>query len=181
VASICGDTAIEPDIVEGEPGQFNQDWATIYLPKAINPAPHMIRIPYKCPPEVREYLISAFNLVWLDYRSTTNKFRMALEALLTERKISVYRKRVKGKRLEELPLHSRIDLFRPKNSEAAECLEAVKWLGNHGSHHLGKLKLADVFQAANILEHALELIYTTKISPLKAAKKINKNKGPLHA
>lgn len=160
-------------------GQLYQAIENSLNPISVFPAPYLFPLSTKCPESVREHLKSAFGLIWTDYASCANKLRSSVEALLTERKIATYSKLVKGKPRQPLSLHKRIEIYRAKNKEAAECLEAVKWLGNHGSHGATSLRLEDVLIAADILEYVIALIYDPKPSPPSTAKKINKKKGPV--
>jgi hypothetical protein len=104
---------------------------------------------------------------------------VAVEALLTDKHIPTYSKPAKGKSRKPLSLHDRIAVFRLKDAENAELLEAVKWLGNYGSHHMSNLKVEDVFIAADMLETVIARTYDPQPSLAHTAKKINKKKGPI--
>lgn len=83
-------------------------------------------------------------------------------------------------KIEKFPknLNKRIDKeFRKKESELADLILAVKWIGNEGSH-LGSLKRQDIIDAYSILEHALNKLYDDREKMIKnKATKINKHKG----
>ena len=59
--------------------------------------------------------------------------------------------------------------------KAVELLEAVKWIGNQGTHE-DSLTVADVLKSAAFLHRALELLYETRVDDsdiLDRAKRIN--------
>ena len=161
---------ISQDIVE--------EYVDLFFPEYINPAPPMFDVPDRCPEEIRSCIKQASEMVWVDLESSLNKLRIAAETLLTQQKIPKYHPQQNGKQRRQINLHSRIDLFKLKNSEAAECLMAVKWLGNHASHSGSKLTLEDVLEAADLFSHVMDILYGTKKQTIKNAQKINKKKGP---
>ena len=97
---------------------------------------------------------------------------------MNECKVLKTTKNKKGKRVR-LNLHSRIKLFHTKNADAAISLEAVKWLGNDGSHaNLYSLTIDDLLDGFDLFEDAIERVYVRRAERLsKIAAKINKQKG----
>ncbi|MEQ7155199.1 DUF4145 domain-containing protein [Brevundimonas aurifodinae] len=178
VVSATGNTDLIEVYYYDENGIPDSDYNERYWPLSLNPAPHIFDIPEKCPETASKAITAGFALFWIDRDACGSKWRLAIEELLTELGISRFRKRVKGRPLQTRPLQDRINSFKLKNPEAGECLEAVKWLGNHGTHAGSGLKDDDILKAAEILEHALDLIYVDRQGPIKAARKINKKKGP---
>ena len=63
--------------------------------------------------------------------------------------------------------------------EAAKSLEAVKWLGNVGSHaNLDSLTIDDLLDGFDLFEHTIERVYVRRAEDLrKMAARINKQKG----
>jgi hypothetical protein len=53
-------------------------------PTSVNPPPPLIHIPDGCPAPIRQEVVAAFGLYWLDYSSALNRIRNAIELLLTE-------------------------------------------------------------------------------------------------
>ena len=78
-----------------------------------------------------------------------------------------------------LTLHQRIGLFQNKYADAAPPLEAVKWLGNVGSHaNLNTLTIDDLLNGFELFEHAIERIYVRREEHLRRlASGISKQKG----
>ena len=83
-----------------------------------------------------------------------------------------------GRRVQ-LSLHGRIVQFRANNADAAHTLEAVKWLGNIGSHaNLDTLMIDDLLDGFELFEHAIERVYVRREEHLKKlASVISKQKG----
>lgn len=179
VFSISGTSGVAYYTDEDVDGNLYQSVENEIVLKSVFPPLYMFEIPKECPSSVRDMIVSGFQIFWSDHEGCANKFRMAVELLLTDRKIPTYTKAKPGKKRSPLTLHARIDLFKVKNLDLGTCLEAVKWLGNHGSHS-GKKAIgrSDVFDAAEMLEFVINEIYLKVSNPLKKANKINKKKGP---
>lgn len=159
---------------------FNKD-LILYTPHSFIPTIHLFNIPSKCPLDVREQIIKSFSLFWHDIDSCVNKLRMSLELLMDSQRINKTETLSKGRRTKhQLTLHKRIELFKEKNQKVGELLEAIKWIGNKGSHANKKLIVNEVIDAHDLLEHALNELYEPKIDALyDLAKEINKRKGCL--
>ena len=79
---------------------------------------------------------------------------------------------------QRLSAHKRIDLLKTKQPVAATSLEAVKWLGNEGSHSSAVLTSSHCIESARYLNHALRVLCDkTDVALIKKAKVINKAKG----
>jgi len=103
--------------------------------------------------------------MWVNPDAAANRIRVSIDDLLTALKIPQSRN-----------THERINLFRKKNAKAAEYLEAVKWIGNDGSHETG-LTVNDILDDLELLSYALTIIYPNRDNRIEAlAKKINSNK-----
>lgn len=158
------------------PNEHGDTYASHFKIRAVWPAPALIDLPAETPDLVQDLVRSAAAMLWLDPSSAANRLRTSIEHLLTAQKVQRQR-RVPNKKLYRLRLHERIDLFRAKHPDAAEQLEAVKWIGNEGSHDEG-LTVEQVLAGAEHLEHALKLLYDTAPAALQArARKINKRRG----
>ena len=71
------------------------------------------------------------------------------------------RKGTRDGRPYDVNLHNRIVAFKaakPEYAVAADLVLAVKWLGNVGSHD-HRLRISDVLDGVEILDHTLEQIY----------------------
>ena len=82
--------------------------------------------------------------------------------------------------MRAIDLHTRITDFKNQNSDAADLLLAVKWLGNSGSHaDVATLTRDDMLDGMELLERALHLVYDDTAKRLaKLARDINRRRGP---
>lgn len=152
-------------------------WDTMYSPNFVEPAPYFFQIPEHCPVLVKKELEKAFCLFWLDLASCANSLRIAVELLLTELGVKrVYNS--KGKR-RTYNLHSRIDFYRDDNKQAGDLLEAIKWIGNTGSHAPNfELTREGIIEAFEFFEAAIKLVNNKEERDIqKRAKKVNNRKG----
>ena len=86
--------------------------------------------------------------------------------------------RVKGKPLRPIMLHKRIDAWYTSHHAVADAIEAVKWIGNGGSHD-DSLTVEDVLDGARILELAVKALYDKSEAKLMAkVKVINRSVEP---
>jgi hypothetical protein len=149
-------------------------------PTAITPPPPMIHVPATCPAPIREEVFAAFSLFWIDYSSSLNRIRNAIELLLTKMGIKRFGKKKTGGR-SIIALDGRIQILRNKKvslGDLCDRLLAVKHLGNAGSHP-GDATESDVFDGLDIVEQVLNEIYEKHASVLaKMVKQINARKGP---
>lgn len=127
-----------------------------YTPLFFTPTVHLFVIPAGCPPDVRHEVVKSFSLFWHDIDSCVNKLRQALEWVVggcaTGRPASPAGKE---KPVSEPTLHERIESFKKKNRKVREMLEAVKWIGNKGSHAGHELLVNEAWDAYELLEYAL--------------------------
>ena len=148
-----------------------------FVPVLMDPPAPFIDIPEPCPTDARRELIAAFRLVWVDPNAAGNRIRASLEHLLDAVRVPRKRRTANG-RFERLTLHRRIEVFREKNPALGDSLLAVKWLGNIGSHEAA-LKPDDLFDAFDILEHAIIELWAPPSKAIKQlAAEINRRKGP---
>lgn len=164
--------------IEETPWNVEQVWKIYYQPYAFSEAPPIIEIRDYFPKELEEHLASAFSLFWIDPSSCLNKIRTCVEDILTLKQIPRFSNR--NNRRIRLTLHSRIERYSQQYPETGKFLMALKWLGNEGSHS-GKnseIKRNDLIEAFEILEHAIEAIFSNKANALlRKANSINRRKG----
>jgi hypothetical protein len=177
VATICGNIGFEESHAHDPDGEVYFTWEPFYIPRYIEPAPPVFRIPAECPKRVRVELEKSFALIWTDKESSATRMRSAVEALLDERGVP---KTVisKGKRVV-LTLHNRIEKYKAKDPHTAEKLLAIKWIGNIGSHTAAASQsLDDLMDAFALFANVIDTIYVREDAELhKIAQRINKHKG----
>ncbi|SEO01510.1 protein of unknown function [Actinacidiphila rubida] len=150
-----------------------------YQAKCFVPALPLIREGDSFPQTVKDLLVAASAILYLDPSSAANRVRAAIEELLDLHRVPRTFISKKHKRVR-YTAHKRIELFKerkPKFADAADLLMAVKWIGNDGSHG-NELGVGDVLDGVELLNHALELTYDTSAADLrKRAAAINKHGG----
>lgn len=148
----------------------------IYRVRYVNPPLMILIVPTGTPKPVEDAVESASVILWLSPSAAANRLRHAVEELLTARKVKKTTIGKNGKRVK-LTLHDRIVAFSKTHSDVADALEAVKWIGNGGSHD-SDLTVPDVLTGAEILDLAIKALYDKSDAALKAkVKAINKAKG----
>lgn len=151
------------------------EYSEVFRIKFMNPSVQILKLPSKCPAEVKAYVNSAAQVIFVSPDLASNRIRASIDVLLTEQKIPRF-KVEKGKQVK-LSTHKRIMLFAAKNPEVAGLLEAVKWIGNEGTHN-SSLSMSDILEGLEIYSLSLDLLYGTGTAAVrKKAATINKNKG----
>lgn len=165
-AAVAGTGLVEEFDYEDEHG-YRQCHAEVFFPKYFSPSPALINVPKKCPRNVAAELAAAFVSSWGDFNAAGNCIRSAVELLLDE--LQVPRK---GK------LHHRLEGMKDSHPTVQEHLLAIKWIGNAGSHG-DALTRSDIFDALDIFEHVLELLYVDHVANLRRViASVNENQGP---
>ncbi len=135
-----------------------------------------IDFPEGCPWSFEEQIHYASNILLANPDAAANSIRTAVEKLLTIHKVPRYRTNNKGKRVP-ISMHARIQKLRSREPEVSDMLEAVKWIGNDGSH-TGGLTINDVVDSLELLQHAVDKLYNKQPKMLvKLAKQINSRKS----
>ena len=135
----------------------------------------LVALPGRTPEAVATAVNGAAAVIWTDPNAAANRLRVAVEELLTAN--GQRRFEVKKHKRVRLTTHRRIEEFKQDRSEAAEALEAVKWIGNEGSH-AAELGLADVLEGAGFLGYALRLLYDDEDEQLASRiRSVNRARG----
>ncbi|GAA4728341.1 DUF4145 domain-containing protein [Isoptericola chiayiensis] len=143
------------------------EYSSLYHLRSTLPPLPIIEIPDSCPSEVRDSVTKAAQIIWCDAGAAASRLRFAIEHILDDQNIPRTRSST----------HRRIENFRQTNTRAAEILEAVKWIGNQGTHE-ESLTTADVLEGAKILEHGLTLLYDSSADGIRQrALEINRARG----
>lgn len=147
--------------------------------KFMYPSVDLIKIPDRMPVTLAQILRISFILYWIDFDSCANKLRVFLESFLDLKKIPKQVKISKGNKIKRLQLNDRIKILRKhtKFSGIADRIEAVKWVGNEGSHR-GSVSRELLIHAFELIESLIiETYYKDSNSISKLAKKIISRKG----
>ena len=157
-------------------GTWYGDYADWFMLRAATPGIRLVVTPETTPEEVHAAVREAAAVVWASPASAANALRRAVEEMLDHKRVRKTKVTKKRKRVR-LNTHERIEIFGQTEPSAALALEAVKWIGNEGSHS-GGVSIQDVLDGAEVLAYALELVFGTKTKSIqRRIATINKQKG----
>jgi hypothetical protein len=135
------------------------------IPKGMCPAPPIIRAPSKTPSSITRELDLAFSLFWVDLGACANKLRISVERVMDHFEIS------------QGPLAARIAKFQSVDVAQAATFNALKQVGNVGSH-VGDNTRQTVLDAFEVYEHALDELFGERKAYFdKLKRKIVSRKG----
>jgi hypothetical protein len=153
----------------------NKSIETVFYPRFFYPSLQLFRPTQRCPRPVREQLYKSFAVFFCDLSAAANHLRQCVEEILTAAGIDI--RDAKGGGF--IPLNDRIKIYEGKDSDNAERITALKWIGNHGSHPDEDLKKPDLFDAYDILEILLDDLYVGHNRNVRnIVAQINAAKGP---
>ncbi len=126
-----------------------------FQPKTFFPSLHPFELPAKCPEEITEPLLASFSIFLMQPSAAANLIRISVERMLTamgvpEQKKSGWRIGLK-ERLEKLPA-----IYSGFSGQ----LMAIKFLGDAGSHDYDKVKLKDIEDAFEIMDHVVNDLFS---------------------
>lgn len=175
VVIVAGEMKTEELLPEGNGPYRGATYGSLHRLRFALPALPIAALPPECPPRIQELMDGCSQVLWRDPPAAANRLRFAVEELLTLQRIR--RSIVKNHKRHKLTTHARIELLKRAKPEVAVTLEAVKWIGNQGSHD-DTITIIDVLAGAELLSHALRLLYDYQPRRmLRAAQVINKHKG----
>ncbi|XQF93676.1 DUF4145 domain-containing protein [Pseudoalteromonas espejiana] len=168
----CGETHIvtgtgKPEEYIDEEGKVFFD---VFYPKFFLPTINIFPIPSNTPEAISEIIKSSFSLAWADYSASGNKLRVALE-LIVDKLVPNSTKSL-GNKIKDIP---------DAKSNIREMINAIKWLGNQGSHE-AKLEEYDLAFSFKIIERVLKDLYPDSDdneSLMAHVKMINTSKGSI--
>ncbi|GAA1808120.1 MAG: DUF4145 domain-containing protein [Actinobacteria bacterium] len=179
--SECGETvAVAGSWRVGDARSPYEQYDEQLFVKYFDPPLHMMNVPDGTPESTKGAIEDASRLLLINPSASANRLRQGIESLMDAKKVKKTRystpKNGKRKRVR-LTLHGRIDSYRAQEPEIADLLEAVKWIGNDGSHE-SDLKADEVLIGARILEVALRRLFETHGAALdRQVREIIKRKG----
>ncbi len=154
VVTMYGNVELEPDYdLDG-----SSNYQRVFYPKGVYPAPPLAAIPKATPEEVSKQLRVASQLYWVDLGSCATRLRISVERILDAFEIPP------GK------LAKRIEAFKAKDPEHAETFDALRYVGNVGSHD-GKNERDTILSAFEILQDALAQLFGKHKAHIQALKK----------
>lgn len=175
----CGESVSMVGHIKMAYNESNGAPAGGYYPLYSAPSLHLLPIPPQCPADVAAEIVTGCGLFWCDRPGGMNHLRKAVELIMDH--VNVPRRQVVvsggSRKYKMRSLHNRIEVFRLKNPGLADRLEAVKWLGNEGSHgdQVGK---EDFFNALDLLEDFVQEHFQCRGKTIQAlTRRIIKKKG----
>ncbi|WP_194286247.1 DUF4145 domain-containing protein [Pseudomonas helleri] len=157
--------------------ESDTNWSRYYIikfrPKYIFPSLKFISCPKATPKEVKENVGAAAALYYAHPTACSNTLRIAAEDILTSLGVSEAEpgKYISfGNRIKELP----------EESMERTLLEAIRWLGNDGSHSKSLITHADAQDAFEVMNLLIEEVYSDRKKKIQElAKVINQSRGPV--
>lgn len=173
---MVGDGFVEEEHFEHPDGGWDRGYAEYYRPSYFHPVLQLIEFPANSPEEVIAPLKTAFASYFSSPASSCNSIRTAAEEVLTT--LGVPRQPESGEGY--LSFGRRIQMLGEDNQSVRALFDAIRWLGNYGSHPGTQVEFEDALNALEIMELLLEEVYSDrkrKIQDLAAA--INSLRGPI--
>jgi Domain of unknown function (DUF4145) len=152
VVSMSGDTEMDQVVDEDGGWAYEQ----MLRPRTVFPALYVIKLDEDVPEEVSDEIKAAFLLYWPDLGASANRLRASVERILDHFKIPSTK--VSG---SFLSLNERIQAFKKIDPDHAETFDALRFVGNVGTHK-DDLKREALLDAFEIYEDALEELFVKK-------------------
>lgn len=155
-------------------GSGGWDWFDSFQVNHFEPSLKIFIPPKDTPVLVEKALDISFSTFFSSPSLSLSALRSALEVLLDEMEIASID--AKG---NFLTLVKRINLLPEGSREIIEPANAIRWLGNDGTHAGGfRVRKSDVLDGYRIFEHILIALYPEKRASIDAlVARINKAKG----
>ncbi len=171
--SSSGTGRVECDYSFDENGQTFDGYYKVYKPKQFSPTLFFFEIPESAPTEVIKVVTSAFELVLVSPSAAVNRIRTAIEVILDEKNVDAG-----GNLFERITVKAKSI---PAFDKIRNHMNALRILGNAGSHEDSSIKISDAEDTFEIMQTILNELYPTQSKVRLAAKieKIIKVKGPL--
>ena len=172
---VSGSGGVEVEHETDDDGQWVSHWAPYYNPKFFYPPLALVVCPDKTPYLVQEKTRAASALFFAQPDSCCNNIRAAAEEILTDLKVDL-----KTPAGGFVKFSDRINKLPTEREGVKALFDALRWLGNHGSHPGSGLKMSDALDAFDIMSLLLEELYSdTRLKAQELARRINVAKGPV--
>lgn len=151
--SCCGGGGYDVYYIQDEEGDPKQDYEQVFYPKFFYKPMILYRAPGRCPRPAKDQLHRSFAVFFCDLGAAANHVRQCVEEILTHAGIDA-----RNAQDQFIHLSRRIELFQQSDQDNAERADALRWIGNFGSHPEALTK-NDLFDAYDILEALMEDLY----------------------
>jgi hypothetical protein len=171
---VVGNGVVEEEYEVDENGEWSRDWNSYYRPAFFHPPLQLIDYPAKAPKDVVAPLAVAGALFFSSPASCCNSIRASAEQILTHLGVQV---KADDKFIS---FGNRINLIPDDKESTKNLFNAIRWIGNHGSHPGNEIEAEDALHALEIMEFLLEEVFGDRKQALEAlAAAINDRKGPV--
>ncbi|MCS0328367.1 DUF4145 domain-containing protein, partial [Vibrio diabolicus] len=169
---VCAGTGdVSQEYLDDGSGEW--DWFENFEVKYFQPPLQIFELPKDTPKGVKEALKVSFSTYFSSPSTSLSTLRAALEVLLGEMEVASVDE--KG---NFLPLAKRISSLPESYRKIIEPANAIRWLGNDGTHSGYQVRKSDVVDGYRIFEHILEELYPEKKASVEAlVARINEAKG----
>ncbi|WP_080664663.1 DUF4145 domain-containing protein [Rhizobium leguminosarum] len=168
--AVAGVVGHDVEIVDGEYGP-ETEYPSFYYPKSMVPAPRPFTVSKKLSDECKADLYNAFTLIWVDAAACANRLRSFVEHLLDQ--LGVPRKVPKTRST----LDDRIKLFGAQHPDHLEIMQALREVGNAGSHG-GRSAFDDIIECFVLAEWLIKNLIEREIDEITAiARKLSQKHG----
>jgi hypothetical protein len=152
IVSVQGDAELK----ERHDWEIDQDrFYYLLTPRGMYPPPPLATIPSETPQSVSDEIRIAFSLFWIDLGSCANRLRISVEKILDELGAP------KGK------LFDRIQAFKTSDPDLADTFDALRHVGNVGSHE-GAVKREATLDAFEIYQDTLADLFGNRKAKIAA-------------
>lgn len=165
VVTVSGDISHDVDVVVVD-GAYQEEYTAEYSPRSMFPPPSVVRLPKKLPKDCTEHLKGAFGLMWVDTGACANRIRSFVEVLLDHFEIEREGPNKAGD-IYRYNLPKRIQLFEAKKPGHETLYEALRIVGNLGSHE-GSVKWDTLLQAFQLADYLIEVRIEDKGEVMRA-------------
>lgn len=174
IVFVVGNGVVEEEHDIDERGEWKREWVSYYRPVFFHPPLRLIAYPHKAPKNVTSPLNIAGALFFSSPALCANAIRASAEEILTWLGVPT------KKRNKFISFGDRLGLLPAEQISVKELFDAIRWIGNHGSHPGSEVMPEDAIHALEIMEFLLEEVYGERKKELKElAAAINSHKGPL--
>lgn len=154
-------------------GSGNSDWFDSFEVTFFEPPLKIFVPPKDTPLSVKNTLKISFATFFSSPSTSLTNLRSSLEVLLDEMEVPSVNGKGRFLKLEE-----RIKLLPEESRGIIEPANAIRWLGNDGTHAGYQVRRSNVFDGYRIFEHILTELYPEKNAPIKdLIQRINNAKG----
>lgn len=161
---------------ETNPKGWDSEVVETFSPKFFQPHLHLIDYASKTPDDVSISLGKASAVYFSSPSASCNNIRIAAEEILNS--LGVPESLVSNG--SRLGFKQRIDLLPAEHQKVVALFNALRWLGNHGSHPGDSIGKEQALQAFEIMELLLEELFSNRRRELlELALAINNSKGPV--